>query len=212
VRARQRRPIAVDDAWFARLVHFSKLVERIQHIGGDVVECGVADGTSLAMLTSLLKAHGQARHVWGFDSWTGLPAPSGADLGNGSVAVSGMFSHSSTAKVRDELIAYGLTDDEIAETVTLVPGRFADTVPHHRSRIALLHVDADLYQSYSDCLANLWPQVEVAGIVAFDEYGEPDVWPGARRAVDEFLATQSPDEVELHHDEMSDKWWLIKNA
>jgi hypothetical protein len=123
-----------------------------------------------------------------------------------------MFSHSSTRKVHDELLAYGVTDEEIARTVTLVPGLFSETLPHHKKPIALLHVDVDLYQSYADCLVNLWPRVEAGGIVAFDEYGEPDTWPGARRAVDEFLAEHSLDPAALHHDEVSDKWWMVKEA
>ncbi len=211
--AAQTRRVALDKVWFARLVHFNNLVEQIADVSGDVVECGVADGVSLATLASLLKAHGQDRHVWGFDSWAGLPSPSGADLGDGSVAASGLFSHSSTGKVRDELLAYGLTGDEIARTVTLVPGFFSETLPHHRKgRIALLHVDVDLYQSYLDCLTNLWEQVEVGGIVAFDEYGDSDAWPGARRAIDEFFAPRSDDVAEWRHDEISDKWWVTKGV
>jgi hypothetical protein len=206
------RRVALDRAWFAKLVHFNRLVEKISHVDGDVVECGVASGSSLATLTSLLKAHGQARQVWGFDSWTGLPSPSGADLGDASIAVRGMFSQTSTMQVRDELLAYGLTVDEIAQTVRLVPGLFSETLRAYNGRVALLHVDVDLYQSYLDCLTNLWPQVEVGGIVAFDEYGEPDLWPGARRAVDEFLATHSANATDLHHDEASGKWWVIKSA
>ncbi len=207
-----RRRVAIDQAWFARLVHFTKLIDEIAGIDGDVVECGVADGVGLATLTSLIKARGQDRHVWGFDSWAGLPAPSGADMGNSSVAVGGMFSHSSTMKVRDELLAYGLSEAEVTNNVSLVPGLFSDTLPHYKARIALLHVDVDLYQSYLDCLTNLWPWVEVGGVVAFDEYGEPDTWPGAHRAVDEFLATHSADAPELHHDEISSKWWVLKSA
>jgi Macrocin-O-methyltransferase (TylF) len=207
------RRVALDSRWFTRLVHFNSLVEKIAAVDGDVVECGVADGSSLASLASLLKVYGQARQVWGFDSWAGLPAPSGADLGETSIAVSGMFSEASTAKVRDELLAYGLTDQEVAKTVKLVPGLFAETLPRYKGRIALLHVDVDLYQSYLDCLTNLWPQVEVGGIVAFDEYGEDDAWPGARRAVDEFFAaTPSVDATDMRHDEISGKWWIIKSA
>jgi len=63
-----------------------------------------------------------------------------------------------------------------------------------------------------DSLTNLWPHVEVGGIIAFDEYGEGDTWPGARRAVDEFLATQTAGSTELCRDEVSGKWWAIKNA
>jgi hypothetical protein len=206
------RGVALDRAWFAKLVHFDRLVEKISDVDGDVVECGVANGSSLATLASLLKAHGQDRRIWGFDSWAGLPSPSGADLGDASIAASGMFSQASTMKVRDELRAYGLTDDEIAQTVKLVPGLFSETLPEYNGQIALLHVDVDLYQSYWDCLANLWPQVAAGGIVAFDEYGEPDTWPGAQRAVDEFLATHSADATNLHHDESSGKWWVMKSA
>lgn len=209
--ARSRR-VNLDKVWFARLLHFNKLVEEISDVIGDVVECGVADGSSLATLTSLLHAHGQARRVWGFDSWTGLPSPSSADAGGASIAASGMFSQASTAKVRDELLAYGLTDDEIGQTVRLVPGLFSETLPRYSGQVALLHVDVDLYQSYLDCLTNLWPRIVTGGIVAFDEYDEPDIWPGARRAVDEFLETRPEDAGALRRDEGSGKWWLMKSA
>lgn len=205
------RRVALNGTWFARLIHFNGLVEKIASVDGDVVECGVADGASLATLTSLLKVHGQARQVWGFDSWDGLPAPSGADLGDASIAARGMFSQASTIKVRDELLAYGLTSEEITGTVKLVPGLFSETLPSYKGRIALLHVDVDLYQSYLDCLTGLWPYVQAGGIVAFDEYGEGDTWPGARRAVDEFFATCS-DATDLRHDERSGKWWITKSG
>jgi O-methyltransferase len=198
--------------WFAKVVHFYRLVEKIAAVDGDVVECGVADGSSLAALTILVSIHGQIRQVWGFDSWAGLPAPSGADLGDASIAVGGMFSHASTIRVRDELLAYGLTDQEITQTVRLVPGLFSETLPPHKGRIALLHVDVDLYQSYLDCLTHLWPQVQAGGIVAFDEYEETDSWPGARRAVDEFFASRSAEVTDLRHDESSGKWWVMKTA
>jgi Macrocin-O-methyltransferase (TylF) len=206
----QVRPVVLSSTWFARLVYFNGLIDKIAAVDGDVVECGVADGASLAILASLLKVHGQTRRVWGFDSWAGLPAPSGADLGGTSIAVSGMFSQASTAKVRDELLAYGLTSGEIAKTVKLVPGLFSGTLPDYKGHIALLHVDVDLYQSYLDCLANLWPHVLPGGIVAFDEYGEDTTWPGARRAVDEFLATVAVDPSEMRRDQISGKWWIAK--
>jgi hypothetical protein len=123
-----------------------------------------------------------------------------------------MFSHSTTMRVRDELLAYGLTDDEIRRQISLVPGIFAQTLPRYDGHIALLHVDADLYQSYLDCLENLWPRVEVGGVATFDEYGEPETWPGARRAVDEFFTTYAAEATELHRDDVSGKWWVMKRA
>ena len=210
---RARRPhVELKPEWFTRLLHFNHLVEQVTGVNGDLVECGVADGVGLASFASLFKAHDEVRQLWGFDSWEGLPAPSTADLGNKSIAAGGMFSRSSTKRVHDELIAYGLTPAEIAQNVTLVPGFFSDTLSKYDGRIAVLHIDADLYQSYLDCLEVLWPRVEVGGVVAFDEYGEPDVWPGAQRAVDEFFGPRSADVSELQHHEPSGKWWLTRRA
>jgi len=197
-----KRAVALDKGWFARLIHFNKLIGEVSDVDGDIVECGVASGGSLATLMSLLNVHRQVRKVWGFDSWAGLPPPSQADLGGASIASDGMFSYANTRRVRDELLAYGLTDDEINRNVTLVPGLFSDTLPGYNGNIALLHLDVDLYQSYLDCLTNLWSKVRVGGIVTFDEYGDTESWPGARRAVDEFLAIQSVDVSALHQDEM----------
>jgi hypothetical protein len=204
------RPVVLGQAWLARFVYFGSLVQRISEVHGDVVECGVADGSSLAALTSLITIHHQERQVWGFDSWAGLPTPSGADLGGRSIAVTGMFSHASTMRVHDELLAYGVSESDIGNVVKLVSGWFSETLPAYTGRIALLHIDVDLYQSYIDCLVNLWDRVEPGGVVAFDEYGEPEKWPGAQRAVDEFFTSRAGDATDLQHDPASGKWWVMK--
>jgi hypothetical protein len=210
VSARTRR-VALSKDWFARLIHFNKLIEAIAEVNGALVECGVASGTGLASLTSLLSVHGQNRAVWGFDSWSGLPDPTAADRGDASIAEGGLFTEASTAKAREEMLAYGLSGKDAA-AVKLVPGLFSDTLSHYQGRIALLHIDVDLYQSYLDCLRTLWPHVEVGGIVAFDEYGDTRKWPGAQRAIDEFFAEHASEASELRHDKPSDKWWVVKTA
>ena len=204
------RRVALDSRWFSRMVHFNRLIERIEPIPGDIVECGVAAGTSLALLASLAKAHGQQRDIWGFDSWAGLPSPDERDLGEASVAAPGIFSEASTEKVLEELLAYGLQQSEIDLRVKLQPGLFGDTLAGYRGEIALLHIDVDLYESYRDCLHTLWPRVARGGVIAFDEYDESEAWPGARRAVDEFLGGQGVDLAALARDEVSGKWWIAK--
>jgi hypothetical protein len=204
-----RRPVVLGKAWLAQLIHFNRLLESVSGINGDVVECGVASGSTLAMLASLTAVQRQSRRLWGFDSWAGLPQPSRADLeSDASIATPGMFAHASTMTVRDELRAFGMTDEEIAREVKLVPGWFSETLPTYSGRIALLHIDVDLYESYLDCLQHLWPSLEIGGVVAFDEYGEPDRWPGAKRAVDEFLQASGTGASELHCDAASGKWWV----
>src|SRR5947209_8100954 len=77
---RGRRSIRLTEDWFVRLMYFHRLLEEVSAVRGDLVECGVADGSSLAMLLSLMRAMGQVRFTWGFDSWEGFPAPTDADL------------------------------------------------------------------------------------------------------------------------------------
>jgi hypothetical protein len=78
--------------------------------------------------------------------------------------------------------------------LTLVKGFFADTLPFNDSKqIALLNIDGDLYQSYRDCLSNLFHKLSSGGVILFDDFGEEgreQSFPGARRAVKEFLGDE----------------------
>ena len=52
-------------------------------------------------------------------------------------------------------------------------------------RIALLRLDTDWYASTKHELEHLYPRLEPGGVLIIDDYGH---WPGARQAVDEYLA------------------------
>lgn len=207
------RAVRLNQAWFARLGYFHDLLTSVSGVRGDVVECGVAGGTSLAMLASLVFAtnHSPSRRLWGFDAWAGLPDPSSADLaGEHSIAAAGMFGDTSPERVREELAAYGLGDQTVAEMITLVPGYFEQTLPGFQGEIALLHIDVDLYESYRTCLETLWGNVQPGGVVAFDEYEDTERWPGARPAVDEFLSAMPEGATRLQIDERTGKAWVTK--
>jgi hypothetical protein len=75
----------------------------------------------------------------------------------------------------------------IAERVRLVKGPFHETLASYEGRIALLHLDCDLYESYRIALETLYRKVQPGGMVLFDEYDD-ERWPGARKAIDEFFA------------------------
>src|SRR5438128_9466954 len=62
-----------------RIRYFQHLVELIEYVPGDIVECGVEEGASLLMLAALTEGGRFPRRVWGFDSFEGLPAPAPQD-------------------------------------------------------------------------------------------------------------------------------------
>lgn len=72
--------------------------------------------------------------------------------------------------------------------------------------IALLHLDVDLYESYKTALDWLWPFVSPGGIVTFDEY-RSEAFPGATRAIDEFLHRWQLKAVQSR---FLDRWYVVK--
>jgi len=200
--------------WFDKLLYFYRLFQLLEDVEGDVVECGVASGRSLAIITSLLRSSRISRHIWGFDNWSGLPEPSKEDLGStGSLATKGKFVASSKEMVTATLKWHGFEDSEIESGITLVKGPFCDTLPKFRgTHIALLHVDADLYESYRDSLRCLWTKVSVGGIATFDEYQAPVQWPGARKAVDEFFGNLPQGSARLCQDTLYPRYYAVKTA
>jgi hypothetical protein len=76
------------------------------------------------------------------------------------------------------------------QSVSLIRGDVSKTLPNHIPRkIALLRLDTDFYESTRDELLHLYPRLVIGGILIIDDYG---YWQGARKAVDEFLATLKP--------------------
>ncbi len=204
----------IDKNWFDRFLYFQRLLDLLKSVEGDVVECGVASGNSLAMLASGVRSSGINRHIWGFDSWEGLPEPSSEDLATKeNIAKKGDFNESSMEIVLATLRFYGFDDSEISSMVTLVKGLLSDTLPNYKDpHIALLHIDTDLYDPHRDALRYLWPKISVGGIAAFDDYQEPLMWPGARKAVDEFLSELPAASVRLEKDTLHGKYYAVKLA
>jgi O-methyltransferase len=172
--------------------------EMAQGLSGDVVECGVGRARSLAIIAAinhlLLPEEGGGRRIFGYDSFRGFPEPTIEDAsprqprkGDWARSPTGHYEYTA-AFAREVLREAGVPDD----AVTLTPGFFNETLPHHPDRpIVILHIDADLYSSYRDALACLYPKVVSGGFVIFDDFlSEPDPqekFPGARRAVKEFF-------------------------
>lgn len=172
-----------------RLYGLIDLVRQVEqeNLPGAVVECGVWKGGAAAIMARTIKRFGYRRALWLFDSFAGLPAPSAAD---GEKAAAQYAADRGESSVADVLTALAKFDIDPA-FVTIVPGWFDQTLPAKRSAIgpiALLRLDSDWYESTKTCLQTLADQVVPGGFIVIDDYG---TWPGARQAVDEFLASQS---------------------
>lgn len=176
-----------------RLVALIRAVHYLMDhdIPGDFVECGVWKGGSMmAIARTLRRRRACERHLWLFDTFTGMPPPTAADVSlRDEPAERLLRTHPSLrceadlASVRAAVLATGYP----AELVHFVVGRVEETIPAQApSRIALLRLDTDWYESTRHELEHLFPRVVHGGVLLVDDYGH---WRGARRAVDEYLQT-----------------------
>ncbi len=150
-----------------------------RQVPGDLLEAGVWRGGASIFMRAVLKAQGdRTRCVWLADSFAGLPPVNQAtetayEWKAGDMAVS-------LEQVRENFARYGLLDDQ----VKFLKGFFADTLPQAKiGPLAILRVDADLFESTNDVLAQLYPKLSAGGYAIFDDYQN---LPDCRKAIDQY--------------------------
>lgn len=128
---------------------------RLASADGMALEFGVASGTTLE---TIARARG-GQHVYGFDSFDGLPEDWRAGFVRGTFRT-----------------------DEPPEVpgAQLVIGLFADTLPgflaEHPGPVAFLHLDADLRSSTTTVLEHVGPRLRPGSVLLFDEYFNYPGW------------------------------------
>jgi O-methyltransferase len=173
-----------------------EVVELIEQRGtqGAIVECGVAEGGTAAMMAMASRTLGkEARVKWFFDSYEGLPAPTEDDYVEGKT---GHFIRPlpegaclGTIEQVSDLMFSTLFFHK--EEIHLIKGWFQDTVPNFRDKvgqIAVLRLDGDWYESVKIPLVNFYENLSLGGVVIIDDYATCF---GSRKAVDEFRTEQN---------------------
>lgn len=165
-------------------------------LDGDIVECGVwRGGSSMAAALALAELGELDRHLYLYDTFDGMSAPTHDD-----VAIDGK---PATPKFADRRLGVDSSDwcrsplDDVARNLSstgypsanvhFIAGKVEDTLPAQlpRGRIAILRLDTDWYESTRHELTHLYPRLVPGGVLIIDDYGH---WLGARKAVDEYLA------------------------
>jgi O-methyltransferase len=170
-------------------------------VEGDFVECGVWRGGSAMAAALVLKELGdERRHLYLYDTFEGMSAPTDADVAiDGKPAApkfadrklgedSSDWCRSPLDDVRRNLDSTGYP----AANLHFIKGKVEATLPDEmpRGAIAILRLDTDWYESTRHELTHLYPRLVRGGVLIIDDYGH---WLGARKAVDEFLAeTRQP--------------------
>lgn len=164
-------------------------------IPGAIVECGVWRGGSMMVVANALKELGKQRSLYLYDTFEGMTAPTDDDVSKDGAPAFQKYESSrrqdgssgwclaDLTDVRNNLLGTGYPES----LITFVKGPVEETIPKTLpSQIALLRLDTDWYESTKWELEHLYPRLAPGGVLIIDDYGH---WQGARKAVDEYIAT-----------------------
>ncbi len=155
----------------------------------DVVECGCWHGHSTILTAELMREMKVNAHLHVFDSFKGLSEFKAED----------MSAWQATKKLRDAERVHYASDFKRLSKLT-APYGFVDL---HKGwipavfdgvkieEIGFATIDVDLYEPTRDALAFIYPKLMPGAVVFFDDYGY-NCFPGAKKAVDEYLSTAFP--------------------
>jgi O-methyltransferase len=168
------------------LITLYELVRQMNQCGlpGDIVECGVWNGGSAAIMGLSNKLHPLKegnRHMWLFDSFEGVPRATDKD---GTLERARHFegwNKGNITRVRGIFKKLNIS----LENIKIVPGWFNVTLPRAEVKeIAILHIDADWYESVKLVLDVLYNRVVPGGFIILNDY---NTWKGCNLAVEEFF-------------------------
>jgi hypothetical protein len=184
----------------ARFLAHYELFRQIVDVPGAIIDIGVYRGASAftwAKLCEIFCPTDVRKIVYGFDTFAGFPtlAPEdGAVNDRQDVRVGG---YAAGATMEEDLLAarHAMNQDRHLahlERVEFVKGDLVTTVPHFVAeqgqglRVALLNLDADLYEPTRVALEHFAPLMSPGGIIVLDEYAVA-TFPGESQAVDEYF-------------------------
>ncbi|MBO9575497.1 MAG: class I SAM-dependent methyltransferase [Sphingobium sp.] len=173
----------------AKLIAHYEIYREIVDLPGAVIEMGVYKGASFVRFATFrdLLENAHSRPMIGFDAFGAFPRSEvrgGADKSFIDRFEDAGGDGISKADLEAVLARKGFAN------IQLVEGNVFETLPlflekNPALKVAMLHLDMDVYEPTAFALEKLLPHMAGGGIVLFDDYGLVE---GATRAADEVCA------------------------
>jgi hypothetical protein len=168
------------------MAHF-ELYKMISNLPGDIVETGVFKGASFIRWLTYrnLLENENSRAVIGFDSFEYFPKTEYLlDKTYRENFINSAGDHSIQISELEEVCKH-----KHLRNFNLIKGNINETFPDYfnknpHTKIALLHIDTDVYEPAKTALEIAWPRLVKGGIIILDDYG---TFPGETKAVDDFF-------------------------
>lgn len=187
-----------DPKRMGKLIAHYEIYKKITSLAGHIVECGVYKGNSLIRLATyrhLLEVP-HSREIIAFDAFGTFPA--GGISRTDDHQFIERFENTGGDGLSKNDVESLLDLKKLSENMTLIQGDVRETIPKYREqnpslRIALLHLDMDVYEPTKFALEQLWEQLVPGAIIMIDDY---NAVAGATKAIDEFVASNTGLKIE----------------
>jgi O-methyltransferase len=172
-----------------------KAVEYVSlnKIEGDIVECGVwKGGSSMISALTLQKMGIKDKNIYLYDTFEGMSEPTSEDFSDSDGDAYKTWEENNKNGINewcyspiDEVKTNLLSTGYPSEKLFFVKGKVEDTIPASLpSKISLLRLDTDWYESTYHEFVHLFPLLSQNGVLIIDDYGH---WKGAREATDKYF-------------------------
>lgn len=174
----------------AKFIYHYEIYKKILNIPGDILEFGVFKGASFSRFLSFRKIleNEDSRRIIGFDDF-------------GSFTVKGTKEDKKFAKKFIKTLGTGTNHQILMNTLKknkysnfeLIKGDVVKTLPLYLKKnkgfkIALLHLDLDIFRPTTYVLKKLFSKMSRKGVILIDDYGEIH---GATKAIDDFFSKKN---------------------
>jgi O-methyltransferase len=181
----------------SRMYALTKCLENVvkNNIEGSFVECGVWRGGNLILAQKIFDNLLSERTIYGFDTFSGMSEPTEYDIDHKGFDAKKLLNKSSKVDNKKNIWAY-VSEDNVTKNINsnllrnrikLIKGDVKETLLDNRnlpSKISVLRLDTDWYESTKAELEILYPLLEKNGFLIIDDYGH---FEGARKAVNEYF-------------------------
>ena len=169
-----------------------EIFQRVLHVHGSILECGVLMGGGVmtwALLSEIYEPVNHLRNIIGFDTFQGFASVAAED--RTMTAMHGKVGGLAVDAYDDLQRAIALYDENRLlrhiPKVRLVRGDIRATAPQFLEQnphtvVALLWLDFDTYEPTVAALEQFVPRMPKGAVIAFDELNH-EVWPGETVAV-----------------------------
>lgn len=148
---------------------------NLKKIEGDFVECGTYMGGTAAILAKYMS---EARQIWLYDSFEGMPETTEKDGSDAKGWVGRCVG--SVKDVKEIMKLLSICEERYIIKKGWFDQTFREELPN---KVALLHCDADWYDSVSIVLDTFYHLIPEGGCVILDDFGH---WEGSREAFYDF--------------------------